>query len=157
MSMWSSLKPGRGQIIPLISMGGWSDSRVEWAVSVLVASTAFVVYAVTLAPGITWENLGGDGGDLLTAAFTWGIPHPSGYPTYLLGLRGFAVVFPFGDEAFRANVFSALLAALSVAFVFLASVRLMQLAPQLATAKRWTILVSAAFAGVAVAVSRELW
>ncbi len=123
----------------------------------VVASIALVVYAVTLAPGITWENLGGDGGDLLTAAFTWGIPHPSGYPTYLLGLRGFAAVFPFGDEAFRANVFSALLAALSVGFVFLASARLMELVPQLAAARRWTILASAAFAGVAVAVSRELW
>lgn len=69
-----------------------SDSRVELAVAVAVASIAFLVYAVTVAPGITWENLGGDEGDLLTAAFTWGIPHPSGYPTYLLGLRGFATV-----------------------------------------------------------------
>ncbi|MCH8223336.1 MAG: DUF2723 domain-containing protein [Chloroflexi bacterium] len=137
--------------------GSWNDSRVEWAVFAVVASIALVVYAVTLAPGITWENLGGDGGDLLTAAFTWGIPHPSGYPTYLLGLRGFAAVFPFGDEAFRANVFSALLAALSVGFVFLASLRLMELVPHLAAARRWTILASAAFAGVAVAVSRELW
>ena len=97
----------------------WRESRVEWALFGLVATVAFAVYAITLAPGITWENLGGDGGDLITAAFTWGIPHPSGYPTYLLGLRGFALVFPFGDEAFRANLFSAVLAGLSVGFVFL--------------------------------------
>ena len=133
VSGWSRLVPGRS----------WSESGVEWALFGVVAMVAFAVYAITLAPGITWENLGGDGGDLITAAFTWGIPHPSGYPTYLLGLRGFALVFPFGEEAFRANLFSAVLAGLSVGFVFLTSVRLMDLAPQVAGGRRLRALYSA--------------
>ena len=42
---------------------------------------------MTAAPGLTWAHFGADGGDLLAAAAVHGIPHPPGYPLYLLLLR----------------------------------------------------------------------
>lgn len=64
-----------------------------------------LLYAVTLAPGLTWANNGADGGDLLTAAFTGGVAHPPGYPLYLA-----LISLPLGDPALRANLFSAICA-----------------------------------------------
>ena len=46
----------------------------------LLASLLLGVYLSTLAPGLTWANSGSDGGDLITAARTGGIAHPTGYP-----------------------------------------------------------------------------
>ena len=63
-------------------------------------------YSATLAPGLTWANGGADGGDLITAAATGGIAHPSGYPLYLLLARAFQWL-PIGTLAFRTNLFSA--------------------------------------------------
>jgi hypothetical protein len=68
------------------------------------------VYGLTLAPGLTWANRGADGGDLMTAAATGGIPHPTGYPVYLLLARAFQFL-PIGSLAFRTNLLSALAAA----------------------------------------------
>ena len=45
---------------------------------------SFAAYYATLAPTITWAHDGADGGDLITAAYTLGVAHPPGYPTYVL-------------------------------------------------------------------------
>ena len=67
----------------------------------------FTLYLATLAPGISWANSGVDGGDYLSALNTGGIPHPTGYPTYLL-LAKVIYLVPFGSLAFRGNLFSAI-------------------------------------------------
>ncbi len=68
---------------------------------------ALTAYLLTLAPGITWAHFGNDGGDLITAAATLGIPHPPGYSTFTL--LGYAISkLPFGTVAYRFNLFSAL-------------------------------------------------
>lgn len=64
-------------------------------------------YGFTLAPGLTWANDGMDGGDLIAAAATGGIPHPTGYPVYLLLAELFQKL-PFGPLAFRTNLLSML-------------------------------------------------
>lgn len=74
--------------------------------SLTLIATLTVCYAVTIAPGLTWANGGADGGDLITAAATGGIAHPSGYPLYLLLARAFQLL-PIGTLAFRTNLFSA--------------------------------------------------
>src|SRR6266498_1775135 len=84
--------------------------------AVLVASL-LTIYLRTLAPGLTWANAGSDGGDLITAAATGGIAHPTGYPLYLLLARLFQLL-PFGSLAFRTNLMSALLTTLATALVF---------------------------------------
>lgn len=76
-----------------------------------------VVYAFTLAPDITWANAGADGADLIAATYTGGVPHPSGYPTYMLLARLFLAI-PFGTLAFRTNLMSAVFGVISA---FLAS------------------------------------
>src|SRR5207244_3950801 len=63
----------------------------------------------TLCPTI-WV---GDSGELVAAAYVLGIPHPTGYPLYLLALKLFTLLVPFGSIAWRANLFSALCAALA--------------------------------------------
>jgi hypothetical protein len=74
------------------------------------------VYANTLAPDITWANAGADGADLITATYTGGVPHPSGYPTYMLLARLFQLL-PFGNLAWRTNLMSAVFAILTVLLV----------------------------------------
>ncbi len=75
------------------------------------------LYGLTLAPGLTWANRGADGGDLITAAATGGVPHPTGYPTYLLLARLFQLL-PFGSLAFCTNLLSAIFAALASMLVY---------------------------------------
>jgi hypothetical protein len=70
----------------------------------------------TLAPTITWRNAGVDSGDFAAAVAVGGVPHPPGYPTYLV-LGGVFKLLPFGDIAYRLNLLSASCAALSAAVV----------------------------------------
>ena len=83
---------------------------------VLVVSLSWV-YSQTMAPSLTWANGGSDGGDLITAAATGGVAHPSGYPLYLLLARCFQLL-PFGSLAFRTNVMSAFFAVLTSLLVY---------------------------------------
>ena len=93
-------------------------------VAIFVASMA--LYLATIAPTLTWgwDDLGVDGGEFLVAAKTLGVPHPPGYPTYMLLLRGFATFLPVGDFAFRGNLLSALLAAGSALLIYATALRL---------------------------------
>lgn len=84
------------------------------AISLVIA--LLVAYAFTLASDITWANRGADGGDLITAAATGGVPHPPGYPTYLLLARLFQYI-PIGTLAFRTNLLSAVCGLLSAVIV----------------------------------------
>jgi hypothetical protein len=95
--------------------------HIDFTVSAALFLGALALYTSTMAPGITWSNDGGDGGDFLTAAFNWGVPHPTGYPTYIILLRLFAWVVPFGEPAFTANLFSATCAGAAVPLVYLIS------------------------------------
>jgi hypothetical protein len=63
-------------------------------------------YAGTAAPGVTWANDGADGGDLVAAVVSEGVPHPSGYPTYLLLGRLF-LIWPGREPAQRMALLSA--------------------------------------------------
>ncbi len=91
---------------------------------VVPAMLALAVYRATLAPDLTWAHNGADGGDLLTAALTGGVAHPSGYPTYLMSLR-VVLALTGKPSAFWGNLFSALAASAAVAFVAMASARCM--------------------------------
>ena len=84
---------------------------------VLLVLSLLAVYFSALAPGLTWANGGGDGGDLITAAATGGIAHPTGYPLYLILARLFQLL-PVGTLAFRTNLMSALVTALGAGLVY---------------------------------------
>ncbi len=68
---------------------------------------AFVVYWFTLCPTVGV----GDSGELVAAAHRLGIPHPTGYPLWLLLTKAFTAIVPLGSIAWRANLLSALCAA----------------------------------------------
>src|SRR5689334_13669655 len=84
---------------------------------VFLVISLFVIYLFSLAPGLTWAHDGADGGDLITAAATGGVPHPSGYPTFILLARLFQFL-PVGSMAYRTNLMSAVLTALTALLVY---------------------------------------
>ncbi len=86
--------------------------------TLLLTFSLMAVYLACMAPGLTWAHFGADGGDLITAAATGGVAHPSGYPTYLLLARLFQSL-PFGGLAYRANLLSASAAVLAAIFAYL--------------------------------------
>jgi hypothetical protein len=94
--------------------------RTGPAVAFSAAGLAFFLYMWTIAPGYTWANFGADGGELLAAAVTNGVPHPPGYPFYILLLQAWLTLWewlwPGRDMAWRGNLFSAVAAATSVGF-----------------------------------------
>ena len=75
--------------------------------------TIFTAYYKGLCPTI----FAGDSAELTTAAHLLGIAHPSGYPLYLLILKG-AFFIPFDSIAVRANMISALFTALAFVVIF---------------------------------------
>lgn len=84
----------------------------------LLISSLFALYLRTMAPGLTWANDGRDGGDLITAAATGGVAHPSGYPLYLL-LARLVQSLPVGTLAFRTNLLSAIATTCAAVLVYL--------------------------------------
>ncbi|MDH7486280.1 MAG: DUF2723 domain-containing protein [Anaerolineae bacterium] len=88
----------------------------------LVFLIAAAVYGRTLARTLTWRHDSADGGDLIAAAATLGVPHPSGYPTYVLLARLFLQALPRGEPAFRVHWLSALSGAAAAALLALSSV-----------------------------------
>lgn len=82
----------------------------------VAALSALWVYVQTLSPTVAWVNQGEDSGDLLAAAATLGIPHPTGYPLFTLLGRA-ASLIPLGTVAFRINLVAALAGAASVFFL----------------------------------------
>ncbi|MBT3941496.1 MAG: DUF2723 domain-containing protein [Chloroflexi bacterium] len=125
--------------------------------AIAVGAVSFLLYVLTLAPGLTWSNSAADGGDLLTAAFRWGIPHPTGYPTYLLSLRSFSTVMPFGGVAFHGNLFSAITAAVAMGMLFLVTVRVLRRLHLPTPIDDRHALVVAAVSTISMAASRMLW
>ncbi|MCB9854684.1 MAG: DUF2723 domain-containing protein [Phycisphaerales bacterium] len=65
---------------------------------------ALVVFVFTLAPTVTGE----DAGELITAAYYFGVPHPPGYPLWTILCGIWVNLFPIGNVAWRANLFSAI-------------------------------------------------
>ena len=113
-----------------------------------MAAVALTVYVATLAPGLTFEHYGTDGGDLIAAARTLGVPHPSGYPTYTL-LAWLFSHLPLGVVAYRVNLLSAVCAAGAVGL-------LCRVAQLLLPADEHPFALSAATA-LSLAFSSLLW
>ena len=139
---------------------GSSHSRwLNLATAALVFALALGVYLQTLAPSIIWAHDGMDSGDFAAAIASGGVPHPPGYPTYLLAGEIFRLL-PWGDVAHRLNVMSALAAATASALMALIVVTTLQ--DKAATpsngrqAARW-VYVSAAGAGLLFAFTPIVW
>ena len=124
------------------SYGPWSAfTQSDYALAMLGALLALAVYLKTVAVTVTGE----DSGELIAAAATLGIPHPTGYPLWCLFGFAFTKLIPIGDAAFRVNCMSAFFGAATVFLVILIVIRLTR------------SHLAGLGGGLALAFSREFW
>lgn len=72
-----------------------------------------------MPPSLTWAHWGADGGDLAVAVVRGRLPHPPGFPAYLL-LGKLFIRIPWGEPAWRLNLMSAVMGAGAAAICALA-------------------------------------
>ena len=111
--------------------------------SLLYLSSFAIPFALLLhssAPAVTT----GDSGELLAAASCLGVPHPPGYPLWILVDRA-AMLIPAGSLGMRGAVASGLCASLACGLVCIAAARLLG------------SRAAGAASGIALACSRTLW
>jgi tetratricopeptide (TPR) repeat protein len=82
--------------------------------SALLGLILFLVYAAGACPTIYV----GDSGELVAAVDVLGIPHPTGYPLYVLLGKLWTLLVPFGSVAYRMSLFSAAAAAAACAVLY---------------------------------------
>jgi len=87
--------------------------RTTLFVPIITFSISFIVYLFTLSPTIGLE----DSGEFAAAVASLGVAHPSGYPLYVILGKLFTLLIPWGDLAWRVNLFSAFFASLTVALL----------------------------------------
>jgi tetratricopeptide (TPR) repeat protein len=80
----------------------------------LVFFISFLVYLKTMAPTIGPI----DSGELSLVCQSLGIAHPTGYPLYTLVGRLWVFLIPFGELAWKLNLLSSLLMALSASWLY---------------------------------------
>jgi hypothetical protein len=101
-----------------VSGCGPAHERVRASLAIAVATTT--LYVAGACPTI----FVGDSGELVTAVDRLGIPHPTGYPLYVLAGKLCTLLLPIGSVAWRLSVFSALAAGATVAGLYLLCRRL---------------------------------
>jgi len=74
--------------------------KMDWVALALAFIGVWVVYLYTLAPELTLE----DSGELCTASYYAGIPHPPGYPFWSIYSWFWTFILPFGNVAWRVEV-----------------------------------------------------
>lgn len=114
----------RARVAPAARAAASEPSPLGPTARSLAAVAAFIVpllaYLRALHPGLP----AGDSGELITAAATGGVAHPPGYPLYLMLAGLVARLLPFGDVAWRMNLFSAVTMSAAAAVLALAVARL---------------------------------
>src|SRR6204780_1527481 len=70
---------------------------IDWWTLIIAFAAVWIVYFLTLAPQVTLE----DSGELTTASYWAGIPHPPGYPFWTIYTWLWTVLVPFKNIAWR--------------------------------------------------------
>lgn len=111
--------PFRGPIARVVDrpVRAARDPRI---VGLAVAGLALVLYWATLLHGLSF----GDWGEMQTVPATLEVPHPTGFPTFVLLGRLWLIVEPFGSVAWRMNLFSALVTSIAAGLAVLIATRL---------------------------------
>jgi len=116
-------------------------TRWDAFVAILAGILGLGLYTRTLIPWV----LPADSGEFQVLAYQVGIAHTTGYPIYMLLARLFILLAPAGDVAYRVNLFSAVMGALTVTGIYVAG--------RILSHNRWAAL----FGALALAVSFTFW
>jgi tetratricopeptide (TPR) repeat protein len=135
--------------------------RIDWIAFGITFAVIWIIYLFTLAPEQTLE----DSGELCTASYYAGIPHPPGYPFWSIYSWFWTAILPFGNVAWRVEVGESFAAAMGcgmVAFmVSRGSSMLIEGIEELkGVAGKWETaicMVSGTVAGMLVGMDGSIW
>lgn len=86
---------------------------IDWVALIVCFAVIWTAYLLTLAPDLTLE----DSGELCTASFYAGIPHPPGYPFWAIYSFLWTKIVPFGSVTWRVEVGESFAAAMACGLV----------------------------------------
>jgi len=115
--------------------------RGPWVAALVTGAVAMGVYVAALAPTF----VRGDSAELMVAVHVLGVPHPTGYPLFLLLGKAFEVLLPIGTVAYRLNLVSALYGAATAGGLAWVAARV--------SGRAWCGMA----AGLMAALSQGLW
>ncbi len=95
------------------------NDKTDRVIGVLIGLCALLLYWRTMPPTV----LDGDSGEYQYMAYILGVPHSPGYPLYIF-LGKLFTFLPFGDVAYRVNLYSVVFAALAAPLVYWTARRL---------------------------------
>jgi tetratricopeptide (TPR) repeat protein len=133
--------------------------RSDFIAASLVFFITLGVYIATLAPNVTLE----DSGELITAAATFGVGHPPGYPLWTMSGFLLSHLLPIGGLAWRINLLCALFGAASNAVLTLLACHsgrwLLQrwTAPEHQAAVRRYVFYTGLLVGLTIGFSDVMW
>ena len=91
------------------------SKKLEYLISGLIFLITFAVYFSTMAPTVSfWDT-----GEFIATSHILGVPHPPGSPLFLLVGKFFSLIPISSDIAFRVNIFSPIISALTISLLFL--------------------------------------
>jgi tetratricopeptide (TPR) repeat protein len=96
----------------------------DWLAALFTTLISGLTFFYYMAPEVTLQ----DSGELVTGAFTFGVPHPPGYPLWaLMGYLWSHFIVPFGNPAWRITMMSVVTGALTVGLMTIIMTRSLRL------------------------------
>ena len=96
----------------------------DWLAGLAMALLSGLAFFYYMAPEVTLQ----DSGELVTGAFTFGVPHPPGYPLWaFLGYVWSHFILPFGNPAWRIGMLSVVTGAFTVGVMTVTMTRTIRL------------------------------
>ena len=126
-------------------------SRIDFIFASVSFLFTFFLYLFTLTPSLS----AGDNGELTTAAYFLGVGHAPGYPFYTLMSKLFTYI-PFGNIAWRTNLFSGTCAAISMIFFYLIMVKVLG-QNRIERGFSPIVQIPALLSSIAFAISDNMW
>lgn len=126
-------------------------SQIDFIFASISFLFTFFLYLFTLTPSLS----AGDNGELTTAAYFLGVGHAPGYPFYTLMSKLFTYI-PFGNIAWRTNLFSGTCAAISMIFFYLIMVKVLG-QNRIERGFSPIVQIPALLSSIAFAISDNMW